>query len=39
MSDAITITVIAASDPEAEMEFEGPLLDFEGLRALDVRLK
>jgi hypothetical protein len=31
-SDEITITVIAGSDPGEEMEFDGPLLDFEGMQ-------
>jgi hypothetical protein len=30
--DPITVTVVAASDPRAELDFDGPLLDFEGMQ-------
>lgn len=32
VSEELTITVIVSSDPEAESEAEGPLLDFEGMQ-------
>jgi hypothetical protein len=31
-SDEITITVIAACDPQVDMDWDGPLLDFDGLQ-------
>jgi hypothetical protein len=31
-SESVTITLVAVADPNADVEFDGPLLDFEGLQ-------